>query len=179
MVFDFFFDFFIPMIIGAVIAILMAIQAYWPLRPIRNDDLEKAIAETSKLIGKANGELKIVSGTLYPRFYSDERILQALLERVNHGVEVKILYGPKANPSDVPKLKELAEQGKIEMCKWYIEPPCHFMVCDHGKHLRLEGFHPEEITEKGISARLIYNSVKLGWEYDKLFDKLWSLSQQK
>jgi sugar-specific transcriptional regulator TrmB len=163
---------------GALVALLLAIHAYWPFRPRSNDSFEIAIKEASEFINKAKYELKILSGTLYPPFYNAEPISQALEECVNRDVNVKILCGPDANIDDVPKLKELNKQKKIKIRRWTQEPPFHFMVCDDGKHIRLEATHPKGEV-KFIKARIIYNSVELGWKYDRLFDNLWNSASRE
>lgn len=168
--------FVIASMIGFLIAILIAIYAYWPLRSIPNDNLEAAIAESSKLINKANYELKVVSGTLYPGFYNAEPISRALEDRVNHGLKIKILYGPRADLSKVPKLSKLYEEGAIMIRRLNREPRPHFMVCDGGRHIRLEGIHSEE-TADNPKAKIIYNSVEIGWRYNRLFDELWNEAQ--
>jgi hypothetical protein len=93
-------------------------------------------------------------------------------------VKVKILYGPNTDFQKVPKIKELIDQGKIEARPWFKEPPTHFMVCDNGRHIRIEKVASLTASESE-RATFIYSSIELGWKYNRLFDELWSSSAAK
>jgi len=171
------YHFIAPLIIGILMAVAMAAYTYYRLpRPVPNDSLGSAIAETPKLIAKARRELKIVSGSLYPSFYNDERISRSLEAAVRRGVTVKVVCGPRADLSKVPALSDLRRQGLVEIRRLNTEPRPHFMVVDGGRHIRLEAPHPEERLGT-VRAMVIYNSVELGREHDRLFDELWNKAQ--
>jgi hypothetical protein len=159
--------------IGLSLAVVVP-QAFWPFVTVSTDNIEASFRETPKLINKAKYELKIVSRTLSPQFYNAEPILQALEESIKRGVEIKILCGPTADFTKVPKLKNWNEQRKIELKKLTEEPSSNFIVVDDGRHIRLE----VKDSPEGTRAIIVYNSVELGPKYALLFNKLWWNSRE-
>lgn len=77
---------------------------------------------------------------------------------------------------ELPSIKRLVERGGVKLVRMEREPLFHFMVADE-RHVRLEAPHrPLKFEEDKPVAKIAFNTIRLGWKYARLFNRMWEVA---
>jgi len=137
---------------------------------------KKAVEWLLESLDNAQSELKIVTGELSPIAYNDCRVVEKMKEKLEQGVNIKILSGPfiYGNTEGQNKtwkvVEENRDKGTIALCFLERRPQEHFRIADR-RYLALERPHHE--FEHVRKMKFIHNSFFEARKYEKRFDEMW------
>ena len=128
---------------------------------INDGDVDKQVLTgLKKLLRKAEKSVKIVSGELPYRVYSQPRLIEVIKDALeNKKIGVEVVAGPAADERSV----EILSSNGASVYQLDQRPTLHYFVID-GKHVRIEEPHDEH--QKYRTFYTVYN-----FKYARLLEK--------